>query len=66
MICVSSPDESVCELSSMNKCEHREEGDPHSKTTGPGNEPSCVSFKSNRSKGHYIDFKGQLPPAVKR
>ncbi|XP_073351558.1 NLR family CARD domain-containing protein 3-like [Pagrus major] len=84
MICVSSPDESVCELSSMNQCEDREEGGPPSKTTGPGPgpepgpepgpgpgpgpgpEPSCVSFKSDRSKGRYINFKGQQPPAVKR
>ncbi|KAL7370121.1 hypothetical protein ABVT39_019710 [Epinephelus coioides] len=33
MMCVSSPDESVCELSSMNRCEDREEGVPPSKTT---------------------------------
>ncbi|XP_073337233.1 protein NLRC3-like [Pagrus major] len=66
MICVSSPDESVCELSSMNQCEDREEGGPPSKTTGPGPEPSCVSFKSDRSKAHLIHFKGQQPPAVKR
>uniref|UniRef100_A0A671YYV1 B30.2/SPRY domain-containing protein n=1 Tax=Sparus aurata TaxID=8175 RepID=A0A671YYV1_SPAAU len=56
MICVSSPDESVCELSSMNQCEDREEGGPPSNTTGPGPEPepgpepSCVSFKSDQSK----------------
>ena len=72
MICVSSPDESVCEMSSMNQCEDREEGGPPSKTTGPGPgpehgpEPSCVSFKSDWSKDQFIDFKGQQPPAVKR
>ena len=66
MICVSSPDESVCEMSSMNQCEDREEGGPPSKTTGPGPEPSCVSFKSDKSKDHLINFKGQPAPAVKR
>ncbi|XP_036947029.1 early nodulin-20-like [Acanthopagrus latus] len=65
MICVSSPDESVCEMSSMNQCEDREEGGPPSKTPGPGPEPgpepSCVSIKS------LINFfEVQLPPAVKR
>ncbi|XP_028428403.1 LOW QUALITY PROTEIN: NLR family CARD domain-containing protein 3-like [Perca flavescens] len=29
-------------------------------------EPSCVSFKSDRSYDHYIDFKGQQPSAGKR
>ncbi|XP_038551273.1 uncharacterized protein LOC119885102 [Micropterus salmoides] len=84
MICVSSPGESGCELSSMSQCEDREEGVPPSKSTlcgehdsqtkaqspeqqqgpdsagpgpGPGPEPSCVSFKSDRSKGGLIDFK---------
>ena len=63
MICVSSPDESVCEMSSMNQCEDREEGGPPSKTTGPGPgpgpgpEPSCVSFRSDRSADFLIDFK---------
>ncbi|XP_036946892.1 NLR family CARD domain-containing protein 3-like [Acanthopagrus latus] len=80
MICVSSPDESVCEMSSMNQCEDREEGGPPSKTTGPGPgpgpgprpgpgpgpEPSCVSFKSDQSEHRPIDFKGQPAPAVKR
>uniref|UniRef100_A0A671UIR5 NACHT domain-containing protein n=1 Tax=Sparus aurata TaxID=8175 RepID=A0A671UIR5_SPAAU len=66
--------ESVCELSSMNQCEDREEGGPPSKTTGPGPgpapgpgpEPSCVSFKSDESKDPPINFKGQQPPNVKR
>ena len=72
MICVSSPDESVCEMSSMNQCEDREEGGPPSKTTGPGPEagpgpePSCVSFKSDGSIGRLINFKEQPAPAVKR
>uniref|UniRef100_A0A671UE34 NACHT domain-containing protein n=1 Tax=Sparus aurata TaxID=8175 RepID=A0A671UE34_SPAAU len=54
----------------MNQCEDREEGGPPSKTTGPGRgpgpEPSCVSLKSDHSKGRPIDFKGQPRPAVKR
>ncbi|XP_045907345.1 uncharacterized protein LOC123972125 [Micropterus dolomieu] len=83
MICVSSPGESGCELSSMSQCEDREEGVPPSKSTlcgehdsqtkaqspeqqqgpdsagpGPGREPSCVSFKSDRSKHGLIDFRG--------
>uniref|UniRef100_A0A671UDZ8 NACHT domain-containing protein n=1 Tax=Sparus aurata TaxID=8175 RepID=A0A671UDZ8_SPAAU len=80
MICVSSPDESVCEMSSMNQCEDREEGGPPSKTTGPGPgpepgpgpgpepgpEPSCVSFKSDRSENRYIDFREEKPTTVKR
>ena len=80
MICVSSPDESVCEMSSMNQCEDREEGGPPSKTTGPGPgpelgpgpesgpgpEPSCVSFKTDWSNDQPINFKGQPAPAVKR
>ncbi|CAJ1055901.1 protein NLRC3-like [Xyrichtys novacula] len=52
--------------SAMNQCEDREEGAPPSKTTlpeqqyrpdSPGPGPSCMSFKSDRSKGRYIDFK---------
>ncbi|XP_073318210.1 NLR family CARD domain-containing protein 3-like [Pagrus major] len=35
-------------------------------STGPGPEPSCVSFKSDESIGRLIEFKGQRPPAVKR
>ncbi|KAM8721964.1 NACHT, LRR and PYD domains-containing protein 3-like [Acanthopagrus schlegelii] len=82
MICVSSPDESVCEMSSMNQCEDREEGGPPSKTTGPGPElgpgpepgpelgpgpePSCVSFKSDQSPPRSINFRRQPPRAVKR
>uniref|UniRef100_A0A671VJT8 B30.2/SPRY domain-containing protein n=1 Tax=Sparus aurata TaxID=8175 RepID=A0A671VJT8_SPAAU len=70
MICVSSSDESVCELNSINRCEDREEGGPPYETTGPGPrfgpEPSCVSFKNDRSKVNFLDIKGQKPPAVKR
>ncbi|KAM6942742.1 NLR family CARD domain-containing protein 3-like [Xenentodon cancila] len=33
---------------------------------GPGPEPSCVSFKSNQSKGFYFDFKGDQRSPVKR
>ncbi|XP_039675515.1 NLR family CARD domain-containing protein 3-like isoform X9 [Perca fluviatilis] len=29
----------------------------------PEPEPSCVSFKSDRSQGRYIDFKGEQPSA---
>ncbi|XP_033182641.1 NACHT, LRR and PYD domains-containing protein 3-like [Anabas testudineus] len=49
----------------MDQCEDREEGVPPSKTTLCGDHesqtkvPSCVSFKSKRSKGHFIDFKQQ-------
>ncbi len=32
----------------------------------PGPEPSCVSFKSNRSKDGIINFKGQPPSAANR
>uniref|UniRef100_A0A671YZ14 NACHT domain-containing protein n=1 Tax=Sparus aurata TaxID=8175 RepID=A0A671YZ14_SPAAU len=59
-------------MSSMNQCEDREEGGPPSKTTGPGPgpepgpEPSCVSFKSDQSKGCLFNFKEQPAPAVKR
>ncbi|XP_028428213.1 NLR family CARD domain-containing protein 3 [Perca flavescens] len=41
------------------------ETDPEAKTE-PEPEPSCVSFKSDRSKGSMIDFQGQQPSAEKR
>ncbi|XP_051254886.1 NLR family CARD domain-containing protein 3-like [Dicentrarchus labrax] len=51
----------------MSQCEDREEGVPSSKRTlwgpepgpgaKPGPEPSCVSFKSDRSKDDFIVFK---------
>uniref|UniRef100_A0A8P4G556 Protein NLRC3 n=1 Tax=Dicentrarchus labrax TaxID=13489 RepID=A0A8P4G556_DICLA len=55
----------------MSQCEDREEGAPPSKSTlwgsgpgprpgpepEPGPEPSCLSFKSDRSKGIVTDFK---------
>ncbi|XP_076579086.1 uncharacterized protein LOC143315646 [Chaetodon auriga] len=34
--------------------------------SGPGPEPSCVSLKSERSMGCFIDFKGDGPSAAKR
>ena len=61
MIYFSSPDESVCEINSMNQCEDKEKGGLLSKTTGPGPghgpEPSCVSFKSDQSIDNFIEFK---------
>ncbi|KAL7370216.1 hypothetical protein ABVT39_022307 [Epinephelus coioides] len=43
------------------------EPEPHPKPkSGPGPEPSCVSLKSDRSKGQYIDFKVHQPSAAER
>uniref|UniRef100_UPI0037E72BB9 NLR family CARD domain-containing protein 3-like n=1 Tax=Semicossyphus pulcher TaxID=241346 RepID=UPI0037E72BB9 len=55
----------------MSQCEDREEGAPPSGPgpgtgPGPGPEPSCVSLKSDGSKGGLVDFKGHQPSAVKR
>ncbi|XP_044227201.1 NLR family CARD domain-containing protein 3-like [Thunnus albacares] len=55
----------------MDQCEDREEGVPPSKSSLCGEhdsqtkapEPSCVSFKSDQSKGGFINFKGRRPSA---
>ncbi|XP_051798431.1 NLR family CARD domain-containing protein 3-like [Acanthochromis polyacanthus] len=65
----------------MDECEDREEGVPPSQSSlcgeqenqskaqrnPPGHGPasSCVSFKSDQSKGHPIDFKGEPGPEVR-
>ncbi|XP_038566837.1 NLR family CARD domain-containing protein 3-like [Micropterus salmoides] len=46
MICVSSPGESGCELSSMSQCEDREEGVPPSKSTLCGEHDSQTKAQS--------------------
>ncbi|XP_039675559.1 NLR family CARD domain-containing protein 3-like isoform X12 [Perca fluviatilis] len=38
----------------------------HQRPDSAGPEPSCVSFKSDRSHKRFIDFKGQQPSAEKR
>ncbi|KAL4009665.1 hypothetical protein ACER0C_003517 [Sarotherodon galilaeus] len=72
--------ESVCELSSMDQCEDREEGVPPSKSTlcgehesqtkaqrnPPGPPPSSVSLQSDGSKGAPLNFKVQQASAAER
>ncbi|KAM9853272.1 protein NLRC3-like [Aulostomus maculatus] len=41
----------------MNQCEETEEGAPPRTSPEPGPEPSCVSFKSNKSLDWQIGFK---------
>ncbi|XP_073342942.1 protein NLRC3-like [Pagrus major] len=53
MICVSSADDSVCELSSMNQCEDREERVPPSKTS------LCVEHEAQRPDQQRPDSAGR-------
>nr|XP_046237735.1 NLR family CARD domain-containing protein 3-like isoform X3 [Scatophagus argus] len=57
MICVSCADQSVCELSSMDQCEDREEGVPPSKTTLCG-EPGSQTRAQRPELQHRPDSAG--------
>ncbi|KAM9359092.1 uncharacterized protein ABDE67_002236 [Symphorus nematophorus] len=46
--------------------DQRKYGRPASDGPGPGPGPSCVSFKSDWSKGRLINFKGHQPFATKK
>nr|XP_046237720.1 NLR family CARD domain-containing protein 3-like [Scatophagus argus] len=60
MICVSCADQSVCELSSMDQCEDREEGVPPSKTTLCG-EPGSQTRAQRPELQHRPDSHGPGP-----